>query len=290
MNKFKCPDGQTITCDDCLEKCRMGNRCVSLPILQVGSRTRDYKNRKAYSVTEVLSPTLLMYLKAKYGEVIDPFSVIPSLIGTSIHAILEGNLPVDYAGEFRISKDGITGQMDCIDLKGKTLYDYKVVGGYKAMRMMGYEQKRVPRIITRGKRKGEEEWTPVWTYTGNADFGEYHLQQNLYRILLREIGIEIEKMYLQVITKETVGQLKGYVVHGTGGQLPVGKLQRACFLVEVPMLDDKEIWSMAIKKKEDLQYAIENDIMPPMCDETWGGRRCKDYCSVNIYCPYYGGK
>lgn len=290
MNKFKCPDGETIDCQECLTKCRLGQRCMAKPVLKFSSNTRNYKNRRSWSTTELLAPTCQMFLKAKYGEVIDPFSIVPSALGTAMHAILEGNLPNNFAGEFRLEKDGVTGQMDCVDLQNKVLYDYKVVGTYKALRMLGYETTWAERTITRGKRKGETTLEQVWRYTGNADFGEYHYQQNLYRLLLKDIGIDIQKMYLQVFIKEPAGVMAQYKIMDSYGQIPKGKLTKASFLVEIPMVDDDELWTMIQSKREDLSKAIESDIVPEMCSETWNGKRCQIYCSVNDVCPYYKPK
>ena len=114
-NSFLCPDGKTILVKDCMKECRMGQRCLAKPLLVNASRLRSL-NRDHFSVTEVLSPTLYMYLKANNPETINPFSSIAATVGTSMHGILENCLPQNYAGEFRLNYQGLTGQMDCIDL------------------------------------------------------------------------------------------------------------------------------------------------------------------------------
>lgn len=130
-----------------MRECRMGQRCLAKPLLVNASRTRNL-NRTHFSVTEVLSPTLYMYLKATNPETINPFSSIASTVGTSVHGILENCLPQNYAGEFRLNYNGLTGQMDCIDLENGVLYDYKVVGAYKAATMMGGRPLWKPHVIT----------------------------------------------------------------------------------------------------------------------------------------------
>ena len=170
-NSFLCPDGQTILVKDCMNQCRMGQRCLAKPLLVNASRVRDL-NRTNFSVTEVLSPTLYMYLKATHSETINPFSSIAATVGTSVHGILENCLPHNYAGEFRLNYEGLTGQMDCIDLEHHTLYDYKVVGAYKCATMMGGRPLWKPYTIKRGKRKGETELRQQWFYDGLHHYGD----------------------------------------------------------------------------------------------------------------------
>lgn len=281
-NKFICPDNQTILVKDCLNKCRLKERCMAKPLLVNASRLRDL-NRTHFSVTEVLSPTLYMFLKAKNPETINPFSSIAATVGTSVHGILENCLPQNYAGEFRLNYEGLTGQMDCIDLENHTLYDYKVVGAYKAATMMGGRPMWEKYTITRGSRKGEQEWRQVWIYDGIHHYGDYCKQQNLYRILLNKHGIPITDMYLQLIIKEPIATVKTF------------GLNQQCYLVKLPKLSDQRLLDYALYKKDALVTAIETKTLPKQCSakERWvskscpEGRRCKDFCSVNYCCPYY---
>lgn len=279
-NYFMCPDKKVISCSDCIKQCRRKERCLALPLLVYASRTRDL-NRRHFSVTELLSPTLQMYLKATHGELIKPQSILPSAIGTACHAILEDCLPIGYAGEFRLESDGITGQMDCIDLKGKTLYDYKITSVYKVASMLGYSMYRGYKEITRGKNKGEQRFGLHWTTepNGRHDYGDYCKQQNLYRILLAKNGIEINDMYLQCIIKEPESKLK---------ETP---LKKPCYLIKLPKMNDERLWRYAQYKKEALLHAIDTGELPRQCSpkETWNGRRCKDYCNVAVHCPYMNG-
>lgn len=281
-NSFLCPDGQTILVKDCMSQCRMGQRCLAKPLLVNASRVRDL-NRTNFSVTEVLSPTLYMYLKATHNETINPFSSIAATVGTSVHGILENCLPHNYAGEFRLNYQGLTGQMDCIDLEHHTLYDYKVVGAYKCATMMGGRPLWKPYIITRGKRKGETEMRQQWFYDGLHHYGDYCKQQNLYRILLGKHGIPIEDMFLQVIIKEPINTIKTF------------NLDKQCYLLKLPKMNDQRLLDYALYKKDALVNAIATNTMPRQCSakDRWVsktypmGRRCKDYCSVSYCCPYY---
>lgn len=270
-----CPDSETIDAQECIANCRMKERCLAVPLLVHASRTRKY-DRTNFSVTEVLSPTLIIYLKAKYGEVIDPRTSLPSAIGTATHALLENCLPVGYAGEFRLAADGVTGQMDCIDIKGKTLYDYKVTSAYKVATMLGKKYGGIYKEITRGKNKGKKKWVTQWKDGGTHHYGDYCKQQNLYRILLGKHGIEINDMYLQCIIKEPMSALVDF------------NLDKLCYLIKLPKMNDERLWSYAVYKRNALVNAIQNDILPKQCSpkDTWNGKRCKSYCSVAHVCPY----
>ena len=48
---------------------------------------------------------------------------------------------------------------------------------------------------------------------------------------------------------------------------------------------------MYMKAKYDrLMKALETNELPPICKERWNDLRCKDYCGVNEFCPYYREK
>lgn len=275
-NSFICPDGFTIPTSECLESCRMNTRCLAKPLLLFASRTRDL-NRRHFSATELLAPTLIMYLKHKYGEYIDPKTVMPAAIGTATHAILEDCFPRNYTGEFRLEYKGVTGQMDCIDLENKVLYDYKITSAYKVCSMLGMAWKWQEHTITRGKRKGEKTWKKVWSDGGLHHYGDYCKQQNLYRYLIQKtMGIEIKQMFLQCIIKEPASYLKDY------------GLDTNCYLIELPKMNGERLFNYVSYKRQYLLDCIDNNEIPRQCSakETWNGRRCKDYCSVRHVCPY----
>ena len=277
IENFTCPDGNTVSVNDCIQKCK--NRCLTLPTLIMASKTRKWDG-KTFSVTQLLQPTLQSYLKIKYPETISPMGVLAAALGTSGHALLEGNMPEGFRGEFRIkSKDGlITGQPDCIDVKNGVLYDYKFVAAFSLARMLGMKQERYQHELLKGKNKGKKEWRVRWVPGGEKDFHHYDEQLNMYRVLLEDNGIKINKMILQVMAKESLAVLKSL------------GLDRQAYLIEIPKKEDWLVRKFFDDKYKKLYYSLKNDVVPSICDETWNGRRCKDYCSVNAYCPYYGDR
>ena len=67
------------------------------------------------------------------------------------------------------------------------------------------------------------------------------------------------------------------------------------YLIPINPISDKWVRMYFETKYKRLMYAIEHNEMPPVCkeNERWNDRRCKDYCEVHEFCPYwqenYGG-
>ena len=141
--------------------------------------------------------------------------------------------------------------------------------------MLGYERKGYWHEFTRGKKKGQKEWRYKFQPGGKPDYHTYQWQQNAYRILLKQHGIQIDHMFLQATAKESDAMLKSL------------GLDRRVYLIELPKYDDDKVIEYFHKKYNALRNAIKTQTIPPMCEETWNGRRCEAYCSVNKYCPYY---
>ena len=271
---FKCPNGDKVAVKDCLAGC--DHRCLTLPTLIFASRTRKWDG-KTFSVTQLLQPTLQAYLKLTAPESISPIDSLVAGLGTAGHALLENCIPQGYVGEFRMinNKGTITGQPDLIDLKNRILYDYKFVSAFSLAMMLGYHSVGYWHEFKRGPKKGTKEWRFKYEHGGKPDYHNYDYQQNMYRLLLKENGITIDKMILQVTAKESDAQIK---------QLG---LDRRTYLIEIPKYDDDAVYAKFDEAYDKLKTALDTQTMPPMCDDTWNGRRCSGYCSVNAHCPYY---
>lgn len=273
---FKCPNGDKVSVKDCLTWC--DHRCLSLPTLIFASRTRKWDG-KTFSVTQLLQPTLQAYLKLTVPETVSPMDTLVAGLGTAGHALLEGCIPQGYIGEFRMinRKGTITGQPDLINLAEKTMIDYKFCASYSVACMLGYHQEGYWHEYKRGAKKGTKEWKFRFVPGGEPDWHGYDWQQNMYRLLLKENGIEIDKMLLQVTARESDATLR---------QLG---LEQRTYMFEVPRYDDDAVYAKFDEAYNKLKTALDTKTMPPMCDDIWGGRRCSGYCSVNEHCPYYKG-
>ena len=87
MTKFVCNDGKECLISDCLNKCRLEERCMCLPALMSAGR-QHFSNGK-FSVTTLIKPTRQVFLETKYDFAIKPLNTIASMIGTNSHALLE---------------------------------------------------------------------------------------------------------------------------------------------------------------------------------------------------------
>lgn len=274
LKYFNCPDGNTVEVDYCLHHC--DHQCMTLPTRLFVSKTRK-QDGVHFSITQLTNPTCHEYLKITSPETVNPMGMMQAGMGTNNHALLEGNIPNGYIGEVRLeSPDGlISGQFDLVDLKRKTLFDYKWVSAYSLAMMLGYERKGYWHEFTRGKKKGQKEWRYKFQPGGKPDYHTYDMQQNAYRILLKQHGIQIDHMFLQATAKESDAMLKSL------------GLDRRVYLIELPKYDDDKVIEYFHKKYNALRDAIKTQTIPPKCEDTWNDRRCEAYCSINKYCPYY---
>lgn len=272
---FECPNGDIVPVKKCLED-NCPHPCLTLPTRRFASRCRRWDG-KTFSVTQLLQPTLHEYLKLTCPETISPMSSLQAGLGTAGHALMEGNIGRGEAGEFRlIDKTGrITGQPDLVDLNKHILYDMKFVAAFSLSRMLGMKSEGYWHEFTRGKRKGEKEWRFRYVSGGEPDYHGYDWQTNMYRLLLKEVGIQVDKIVLQVTAKESDTALK---------QLG---LDRRSYMIGIPIYDDATVYKKFYDAYDRLKTALDTKTVPPMCEDTWNNVRCSRYCSVNEHCPYY---
>lgn len=87
LTEFICPDGNMTKVSDCLNHCRLKDRCLSLPSLTTIGTIREW--RGVPSTTQLLNPTRIEYLQIKYPFAVDPFDQAFALLGTRHHGRLE---------------------------------------------------------------------------------------------------------------------------------------------------------------------------------------------------------
>ena len=69
--KFICPDGEEITIGECLNKCRMAYRCLTVPtLLTIALSERPWDGTT--STTKLLNGTMYEYLKVVEEYAIKP--------------------------------------------------------------------------------------------------------------------------------------------------------------------------------------------------------------------------
>jgi len=252
LTHFNCAAGK-IAVADCLNKCPLGSRCLSLPTLTEVGKLR---NLDKLSVTQLLNPTRIEYLKIECEYAVDPKDRAFLFLGTRHHQKLESVAQkLAVISESRMVSEDVTGQADLLEpIDGTDTYrlvDYKTWGGFAVRKALGSQYKE-------------------------PDIEATALQVNNYRIMFEETGFKVAEMFVQVAVRDFTAQ--------TAKQYD---LTEKMFLIPVPFMPDTEVKDYFSRKAESLLYALQHKELPARCDyeERWGGRRCRSYCEVSMYCP-----
>ncbi len=290
---FICPDKQTYEVKDCLSKCRMGERCLTLPYLYYVSREREWNGIP--STTQLLNGTMQEFLKLTQPYAIDPDSRAFSTHGTLHHeAMKEAALALNLPTETPLT-DGDRDIFDLLEpeVGGFALTDYKTWGSYRVAKAIGLvECGKIPDpngevYKSSGKwgKAGSPKMVSVWQQMPQAvDMWEPEMQLNRYRIMLENLGVPITRMQIQITVRDG-----GLAVATSRG------ITRNTYKVRVKKLDDEDVEEYFAAKEADLLTALEIKAWREPCDdrECWEGARCREYCDVSMFCPkgimYRGG-
>lgn len=252
LTHFKCAAGK-VAVADCLNKCPAGSRCLSLPTLTEVGKVR---NLDKFSVTQLINPTRIEYLKLTQNYAVDPKDRAFLLLGTRHHQKLDVVAQkLNMISESRMVSGEVTGQADLLEpIDGTDTYrliDYKSWGGFAVRKALGTELK-------------------------DPDVHDTALQLNHYRLMFEEVGFKIVELFVQVTVRDYSAQ--------TSKQY---NLTEKMFLIPMPFMPDNEVRDYFTDKSERLCYALKDGVMPEMCDydSRWGGRRCRFYCEVAEFCP-----
>ncbi len=281
---FKCLDGEIIPVKDCLTKCRLNERCLTLPTLTLIAQEREWTG--VASTTQLLNGTMYTFLKLTQPYTIDPDKMAFALHGTIHHDKLR-----DVAKELNLPAEIplTTEDRDIFDLLepedgGWTLTDYKTWGSFRVAKVLGLVEAGKKPDPTGAVYKSSGKWgaagspkmiTVFQRMPQQADNWETELQLNHYRIMLEERGLKIGKMQIQITVRD--GGLA--VAHSRG-------LDRNTYMVPIRRLEDEDVEYYFKAKKCHLQDALRQKSWSTPCDnrECWDGNRCRDYCEVAIYC------
>lgn len=280
---FRCPDGTMTPVKDCLSKCRMEERCLTLPTLTLMAQEREWTGTP--STTQLLNGTMYEFLKLTQPYVVDPDSRAFMLAGTKHHQSLEEiaktlNLPSEIP--LNIDRD----IFDLLEPENNNLVltDYKLWGSYRVAKALGIVEigkKPDPsgavykRSGTWGQASTPKMVSVFQSMPQEADLFNEELQLNRYRIMLEELGIAISKMQLQVTVRDG-----GLVIASSRG------ITRNIYKIPIQRLDDFEVRDYFAKKANYLQVALDTKEWTVPCNdrECWEGARCKGYCEVARYC------
>lgn len=244
-----CPDNERITRDECITKCRMGRRCLTLPTIYATSKDREWQGKP--STTQLLQPFRLSYLKIKHDYYVRPEDRAFQILGVRAHAVLELNAKLaGLMNEMKLQgRTDITGILDLLEPdeqieNGYVLTDYKTWASAKI-----------------------KNFTPQ---------DQTVFQLNHYRLIVDEILSPgyVTRMQIQIIVRDG-GTQSAYV----------NKVTKRIATLEIPFMQNQYIQEYFDERAAKLLSYINGDTLPPVCDENWNWKRCKDYCECFEFCP-----
>ena len=290
LTQFICPDGETIAAAECVKKCRMTTRCLTLPTIYklLGGR-REWSGKP--STTQLINGTMMEYLKITREYAIAPKKSAYALLGTEHHELLAkvkvpGTIAEDAIEGEDVDVTGVPDLLEPVEDEDNTynLIDYKTWGSYSVVRLLGIEKYFVPHPTEKYQRNtgkfkvGDPKQVPAFkTNPEKIDDIEVALQLNHYRILLEKRGYNIRNMLLQITVRDG----------GTQVATSRGITEKIYYPVPVRHLDDNEVLAYFKAKRINLKRALQLQVAPEPCNDTeaWDGRRCRDYCEVAKMCP-----
>lgn len=280
---FYCPDRKTVTIDDCMEKCRMGERCLTAPWLKRISQEREWSG--VASTTQLINGTMLEYLKITEDYYVDPDSRAFMLQGSLHHESLEEMAKeLGLASEVALSIDRDIFDLIEVEEEGLVLTDYKLWGSFKVAKALGIvEVGKIP-DPSGAVYKSSGKWGKAGSPKMVGDFRqvpeecdnwESELQLNRYRVMLAELGVKIHRMQLQITVRDG-----GLAIARSRG------VDKNTYKIPVQSLPNTVVKHYFIHKAECLKIALSSGWSEPCNDrETWGGIRCERYCDVAHLCP-----
>lgn len=277
---FICPSGKTVTIETCLKAC--SQRCMFLPTLRAIAKSSD-RSLSEPSVTELIGGTREAYLKKITAYAVKPQDAVYAIHGSAVHTINEGYTEGNMLSEIRLKDEITSGKFDLygqiIDHDEGVLGDIKVTSSYKIMKALGHYKIDVPtgEFFKTGVRKGQPKSKKQWCYNGVKMVMEWALQLNYYRILLEKQGFPVNKMVIQAMCRNN--NLRVASERG---------IDQSIYLIPIQKISNCWIERYFKSKAYALQQALNQKKLPSICKprERWNGRKCKDYCSVAMQCPY----
>jgi len=286
---FKCPDGELAEVEECLQKCRLGRRCLTLPTLKAVSRVRKWSGRP--STTQMLNGTMMEFLKLTRDYHLVPKEQAFALLGTQHHKHLEQagkelGLPTEIVLDSETGQNVVDLLEPCEGKFGYSLTDYKTWGSFRVVRAIGIVDHKIPdpsgERYKRGPKTGQLKQVSEFSIDASTvDMWDVELQLNHYRVQLEQAGVVIQEMQIQITVRD--GGLRCARDRG---------IMEKIYLLPVRKLDDRDVWKYFGNKEAALHLALssyekDKGYLPLPCSEreSWDSRRCNGFCPVAKYCP-----
>jgi len=263
-----CPhNGEHVDFSYCINHC--SEKCHPLPLLIALNSTRPVVD-KVYSVTEILNPPQVVYLKRNNDYYATFDSLIWMTMGTAWHKIPENAkwvLDKMGLGEMNRIEEGfsvkigeytLTGKLDYYDAITKTLWDYKTMKVYPVKKLKA----------------------------GDFSDSTYKDQLNMYRAYKFP---EATSLKIEAIIKDW-----STATQHRDGVNPVET-------IDVPIMNIESVKNMAegLVIEHGENQKDPSKITPcRVPEDTWYNEnprsqnykvhlRCRDYCPVNYLCPQF---
>lgn len=253
IKNFICPDGGLQPPKECLNKCRMPERCSSLDFLEICA-DESHSAPDQLTCTKGLRDYRELYLLVNCDYDIEPESRTYAVLGTRSHQRLEK----DVVKNLYLGIDGITGRLDAYEVDTETIVDHKTWGSYKVAKTLGItiENKLIVRVP-------KDDW-------------ELRYQLNFYRIAMERKGYPVKKLKCEVFVRD--GNL--WIAKNRG-------IVKPKYFIDVPFEDDEKIIKFYTEKNRKFHEYLKNKELPPLCHDrySWNGNKCKNYCDVRKQCP-----
>jgi len=263
--------------NECLQKCRMGETCISKPTLKKMSIQRVWKGIP--STTQLIKGTRQVMLEILRDYYVEPKSLAFALLGTKFHKALEDH---SFIMEKEFKNKKMTGIADYYDPNEKTLWDYKTTGSYKIRKSLGLVSKKVRdssgekyKRSGKGYKAGDVKMINEWYIDlKEKDSRDWDLQLNRYAIWFEEAGFPVEKIKIEATVRD--GGLKAAVTNG---------IEENMYVIELQKLDKKYVIHYFDLKIKALRSALVISYAPKCNEkENWGGIRCERFCPVKNFC------
>lgn len=280
--KFVCPDGEKVLIDNCLQSCRLKERCMFLPTLRAIAKSVDRKLKEP-TVTELIAGVRETYLKKTTDYAVAPQSVLYALQGQGIHSIHEHHTEGEILSEIRLQDKITSGQFDLygkiLDDDSGVLGDLKVTSSYKLMRSLGIYKEKIDtgEVYKSGLKKGQPKYRTELRYDGVRHVLDWAIQLNYYRMLLEQEGFAVKRMFIQALCRDN--NLRIAAERG---------IDKTVYIIPIYKISDSWLRKYFNCKAKRLLQAIHTKKMPPICStkERWHDRKCYDYCDARENCPY----
>lgn len=273
----------------------------------------DYKPKdKQYSATTILNPTRQIILSRRYGDQItqDVSNMIWMLFGTALHSILENAKEEDYQFKEEYLKQDLgildeslkgytlSGKADLLDVLKKRMTDYKTTSVFKIQKK-DYEDWRNQLLIYSWlfiKIGFEVDNAEIIALLKDWSSTKAKVDKSYPQLQVQRVPFKFTKKDFERIEEFIINKFKEIKYCE---QLPDEKL---------PMCTEEERWNTgmtyAVKKKknkradrvyDDLKQAEEH--LERVGDKEYEieyregtDKRCLEYCSCCMFCPYYKSK